>query len=85
MFARAVERTTQLLGQLILLSKREIDSTTPPRAGLSVPLFDCEFTYDSDPSSILNMNSYTPRQAGTGPPLAPLVISYISLTFYVLT
>ena len=64
MFARAVERTTQLLGQLILLSKREIDSTTLSPPDLSVPLSDWKFIYDSDPSSILNMNSYTPRQAG---------------------
>ena len=64
MFARAVERTTQLLGQLILLSKKKLDSTTLSPPDLSVPLSDWKFIYDSDPSSILNMNSYTPRQAG---------------------
>ena len=64
MFARAVERTTQLLGQLILLSKKKLDSTTLSPPDLSVHLSDWKFIYDSDPSSILNMNSYTPRQAG---------------------
>ena len=73
MFARAVERTTQLLGQLILLSKREIGSTTLSPPDLSAPLSDWKFIYDSDPSSILNMNSYTPRQAGIASPLLPLL------------
>ena len=73
MFARAVERTTQLLGQLILLSKREIGSTTLSPPDLSAPLSDWKFIYDSDPSSILNMNSYTPRQAGIAYPLLRLL------------
>ena len=71
MFARAVERTTQLL-KSILLSKREIDSTTLSPPDLSARLFDWKFIYDSDHSSILNMNSYYPRQAGT-PPLHHLL------------
>ena len=74
MFARAVERTASRQSGCILLSKREIDSTTLSPPDLSVPLLDCEFIYDSDPSSILNMNSYTPRQAGNPPP--PCTICY---------